>query len=269
MNRRNFLKTTAAAGAASLLIHETVRAALPEIYDANGNDVPLVDDGTILFQGDSITDAGRDRNAENKPNDWAMLGRGYALFATSAILAKCPAKGLKIYNRGISGDRVPQLISRWDKDCINLKPALLSILIGVNDYWRTRDGNSNGSVQSYLAAYRELMTYTTEKLPDTKVVICEPFLIHGGTALDATWESVFSGYRAAAGLIAEEFQASFVPFQKVFNKALEKAPAAYWGADGVHPSMAGAQLMAEAWIKVAQFEVGVRSFSAFKHKFVY
>jgi lysophospholipase L1-like esterase len=270
MNRRNFIKTTAAAGATSLLIPEIVCAAMPEMYESSANSGDSFSSGcTILFQGDSITDAGRDRSAENKPSEWAMLGRGYALFASAALMAKCPDKNLKIYNRGISGDRVQQLVNRWDTDCVSLNPSILSILIGVNDYWRTKDSSYQGNIESYLTDYRKLLTYTKAKLPDTKIIICEPFIIHGGTALDASWEPVFAGYRSVAGMMAEEFQTGFVPFQKIFNKALEKAPASYWGADGVHPSMAGAQLMAEAWVKVAQFEVGVRSFSAFKHKFVY
>ena len=103
----------------------------------------------------------------------------------------------------------------------------------------------------YDADYRDLITYTQKHLPSTKIVICEPFIIAGGTALDETWEGEFSGYRNVAKQIAKDYNTKFIPFQKIFNTALKKAPAAYWGADGVHLSMAGAQLMAQAWLRLA------------------
>jgi len=272
MNRRNFIKTTAAAGTAALIIPEIVRAAMPEVSEdkpKKSNDV-LQPVRSILFQGDSITDAGRDRKQEDKPSNMAALGNGYPLFASAALLAKLPTRVLQIYNRGISGDKVAQLSARWEKDCIGIKPDLLSILIGVNDFWRTRsDKTYKGTIDSYLTEYRKLLNDTVAALPDTRLVVCEPFIIHGGSALDETWEPIFAGYRSAAAMLADEFKAVFVPFQKVFNKALEKVPASYWGADGVHPSMAGAQLMAETWVKTVEFELGVRSASAFKNHFFY
>ncbi|MDR1610821.1 MAG: SGNH/GDSL hydrolase family protein, partial [Candidatus Symbiothrix sp.] len=242
MNRRNFFKKTAAAGAATLLIPEIVNAAVPEFSSANETQgVQLAKDDIILFQGDSITDAGRNREDENRANNQQMLGRGYPLFTAASILAKYAGKDLKIYNRSISGNKVFQLAERWNKDCIDLKPNLLSILIGVNDYWHKRNGQYNGTLEIYSTDYRTLVARTLKELPDIKIVICEPFLIHGGTALDDTWEPVFKGYRQMAKTIANEFKTIFIPFQSVFNEALKKAPAAYWGADGVHPSLAGAQ----------------------------
>jgi lysophospholipase L1-like esterase len=250
MNRRNFLKKTAVAGAATLLIPEIVNAAMPEFPSTNETQgVRFSKGNVILFQGDSITDAGRNRNDENKANDQQMLGRGYPLFATASILAKYPEKDLKIYNRGISGNKVFQLAERWDKDCIALKPDVLSILIGVNDYWHKVKSGYAGTLEIYAADYRTLIARTLKELPQVKIVICEPFLIHGGTALDDTWEPEFKAYRQAAKTVADEFKVTFIPFQSVYNEALKKAPAAYWGPDGVHPSLAGAQLMTQAWLK--------------------
>jgi lysophospholipase L1-like esterase len=203
----------------------------------------------ILFQGDSITDAGRKREDEESPNKQSMLGSGYPLFAAAEILANHPERELKIFNRGISGNKVYQLAERWNKDCIGLKPDILSILIGVNDLWHAKSGNYSGTIETYKTDYTALLTRTKEALPDVKIVICEPFIIHGGKALDATWEPDFAGYRNVARALAHDFDLTLVPFQTVFNEALKKAPAAYWGPDGVHPSMAGAQLMAKAWLK--------------------
>jgi lysophospholipase L1-like esterase len=250
MNRRSFIRNTVVAGAGSLMIPEIVRAAIPDsnaVSEMSGS--KLQKDAIILFQGDSITDAGRNRKEEDKANDQQMLGRGYPLFAAASILAKNPDKNLKIFNRGISGNKVFQLAERWDKDCLELQPNLLSILIGVNDYWHTRTGKYDGTIQVYQTDYKALIERTLSALPSVRIVICEPFLIYGGTALDDTWNAAFAPYREIARSLAKEYKLTFVPFQKVYDEALKKAPASFWGPDGVHPALPGAQLMAEAWIK--------------------
>ena len=250
MNRRNFFKKSALAGVATFSIPKIVKAAIPEVSSLNNADnCPLSKSDVILFQGDSITDGGRNRNRENESNLPAQLGGGYVLYAAANLLANQAGKELEIYNRGISGNKVFQLAERWEKDCIELKPNLLSILIGVNDFWHTKTGSYTGTIVEYETDYRNLLDRTLRALPEIRIVICEPFIIHGGTALDDTWDRNFTPYRETAKALANSFNLTFVPFQSVFNEALKKAPAAYWGADGVHPSMAGAQLMAQAWIK--------------------
>jgi len=251
MNRRNFFQKTAMAGVAAISFPEIIRAAIPETSKASANWYYPGANEVILFQGDSITDNGRSRDKENVPNDQSQIGRGYALFTAATILANHPDKNLQIYNRGISGNKVFQLAERWEKDCLGLKPDYLSILIGVNDFWHTKTGGYEGTIEVYESDYRKLIEETKKALPNIKIIICEPFIIHGGRALDETWEPAFAPYREAAKKLAKEFDLTFVPFQSVFNEALKKAPAAYWGEDGVHPSMAGAQLMAQAWIKAA------------------
>lgn len=248
MNRRNFFKKTVIAGTGAILIPEIVKAAIPGT-NAESAVAGLKHNAVILFQGDSITDAGRKREVENDANSQAMLGNGYSMFTAAGLLANQPEYSLKIYNRGISGNKVFQLQERWEKDCLNLKPDILSILIGVNDYWHTKTGGYQGTLAKYNADLRDLIASTKKELPGVKIVLCEPFIIAGGTALDETWEADFSGYRDTAKQIAKDFNLIFVPFQKVFNEALKKAPAAYWGKDGVHPSLAGAELMSQAWLK--------------------
>jgi lysophospholipase L1-like esterase len=254
MDRRFFLRNTAVAGATAFLLPEIVKAAIPEASFNHGNHGHQLSKGeTILFQGDSITDCGRSRGpAESIANDQKQLGYGYALFAAAQILADNPEKELKIYNRGISGNKVFQLAERWDKDCIDLKPDVLSILIGVNDFWHTKTSQYTGTVEIYLNDYEKLIERTQKALPNTHIIILEPYIIHGGTALDNTWESDFAPYRDAAKKVAANHDLNFIPLQSVFNEALKAAPAPYWGPDGVHPATpAGAQLIAQAWIKAA------------------
>jgi lysophospholipase L1-like esterase len=202
----------------------------------------------VLFQGDSITDAGRDRKREDTVNDGRALGNGYALFTTSQLLAACAEADLKVYNRGISGNKVFQLAERWDKDCLALKPSIVSILIGVNDIWHMLNGNYQGTVQIYERDYRALLERTQRELPEVRLVVCEPFVLRCG-AVNDKWFPEFDGYRAAARRVATEFRAVFVPFQAMFDRAVKTAEPQYWAKDGVHPTMAGAGLMAQTWIE--------------------
>ncbi len=210
-----------------------------------------IDDGrmTILFQGDSITDAGRDK-AQYYSNSAGGMGTGYVHMAAATLLEKYPDRHLRIYNRGISGHKVFQLAGRWEDDGLQLKPDVLSILIGVNDFWHTLGGGYEGTVQIYEDDLRALLRRTKDALPQVKLILCEPFVVKGGTAVgDPKWTSVFPGYQASCRKLATEFNALYVPFQSEFDRVLPKGGAAYWCPDGVHPSLAGAKLMANAWVK--------------------
>lgn len=248
LSRRKFLIKSGAGAAALASIPGIVSASIPS---SGTKKSVFKTDGVVLFQGDSITDAGREKKKE-LANNSASFGRGYAFLAASHLLNAYPAEQLTIYNRGISGNKVFQLADRWEKDCLQLKPDVLSVLIGVNDYWHKRNGNYDGTVEVYDKDYRELLKRTQEALPGIQLVLCEPFYVLETTAVDESWVEPMRKYQAAAKAIAEDFGALWVPFQKVFDEAIKHAPGAYWAADGVHPSMAGAQLMAEAWLKAVE-----------------
>lgn len=249
-DRRNFLKR-AFVGTAGL-------ASIPAILSANDNEMEstsskisinsLKNSQVILFQGDSITDAGRNKEAKD-PNVQNALGGGYAFLAAAEILNSFAAKSLKVYNKGISGNKVFQLADRWQKDCLDLNPSVLSILIGVNDYWHKHNGNYDGTVEVYEKDFRALLTRTKEALPEVKLVVCEPFAVLGCKAVNATWFPEFDLYRAVSKKLANEFGTIFVPYHDIFAKAAKVAPPTYWTGDGVHPSVAGAKLMAAAWTK--------------------
>ena len=201
---------------------------------------------TILMQGDSITDAGRDR-ARYYANDASGMGRGYVHQVVAQMMGEHPDKSFRFYNRGISGNKVYQLSDRWDDDALQLKPDVLSILIGVNDFWHTLR-NYDGTVETYSTDLQALLERTMKALPDVKLIMGEPFAVAGGSAIDEKWYPEFPEYQKAARQLAADFNAEFIPYQQVFSDALKVAPASYWCPDGVHPSMAGAYLMKEAWI---------------------
>ncbi|MBT8398889.1 MAG: lysophospholipase [Rhodothermia bacterium] len=242
--RREFLRLSAFSALSPSLMAEIRHL----VQSANaGRDVRSMSAGpTVLFQGDSITDAGRDR-ANYYANSGPGMGSGYVRHVVTQLLGKSPDEGYRFYNRGISGNKVHQLADRWVDDCLNLKPDVLSILIGVNDFWHTLGGAYDGTVELYDADYRQLLDRTLEDLPEVALIIGEPFAVQGGSAIDDRWVS-FHAYRRAARRIAEDYGAVFVPYHKIFAAALQQAPADYWCPDGVHPSMAGCYLMKEAWL---------------------
>lgn len=244
-SRRSFIKKAAISTVAAIAIPEILSAAMAK---EKIKEIKLLKDQVILFQGDSITDSGRNKE-DSGFNSSRNLGSGYPLLAGAALLNKYAELNLKIYNKGISGNKVFQLAERWDKDCLELKPDVLSILIGVNDIWHKLNGNYDGNVEIYRRDYIALLERTLKALPNVKLIICEPFAVKGVKAVDDKWYPEFYDYQKAAKDIAKQFGAVFIPYQKIYDEAQKKAPGAYWTGDGVHPTLAGAQLMAKAWMK--------------------
>ena len=186
----------------------------------------------ILFQGDSITDGNRGRNVD--PNH--ILGHGYVFIIAARHGAAFPERRLDFVNRGISGNTVLDLQRRWQADTLDLKPDVLSILIGVND-------NGKGvPFDQYEETYDKLITAAKTANPKIKLVLCEPFVRPTG--------KVNEGIRKRQKIVARLAQkhgAALVCFQRVFDEAAKHAPADYWIWDGVHPTYRGHQLMADEW----------------------
>ena len=238
ISRRDFVAATGAAVGLGL-----VPGAEPQGAAGAGR-VPL---GTaLLFQGDSITDCGRDR-AAGEPNGAAGLGRGYPLLIAARLLSDHPDGRLQISNRGVSGNTVPDLDARWQADALDLHPDVLSILIGVNDIWHKLDGQFAGTVDSYASGYAALLERTRQALPRCRLVVLEPFVLRTG-AVTAAWFPEFDQRRAAAATVAGRAGATFVPLQAMFDRLARQAPADYWSADGVHPTVAGHGAIAREWL---------------------
>lgn len=247
--RRNFFKKAMATSLATISLPEIVNAASHH-YDSVQK-ISINENDTILFQGDSITDSGRKKDS-NDYNNTSTMGSGYALLAGGNLLKTYAGKNLKIYNKGISGNKVYQLAERWEADCLALQPNVLSILIGVNDFWHKKNGKYDGTIETYRNDYIALLERTKQALPSVNLIIGEPFAVIGTKAVDKDWFPQFDEYRQAAQDIAKQFAAVFIPYQQVFDEAQKRAPATYWTPDGVHPSLAGAELMAQAWLKAVK-----------------
>jgi len=201
---------------------------------------------TVLFQGDSITDAGRSRESD------ADLGRGYAAMTAAWFSARYPDHNVRFVNRGISGNRVKDLRARWQVDCLDLAPTWVSILIGINDTWRHYDAGDPTSADAFEADYRAILEQTRDAL-DAKLIILEPFVLP--TPPDrAAWRVDLDPKIAVARRLAREFGALFVPLDGIFAKAATQREMNFWAGDGVHPTPAGHALIAQAWLRAVAEE---------------
>ena len=240
VTRREFVTATAGALAGSALLPSTPAVARP---------TPPADGTVVLFQGDSITDAGRDRTSA-EANVAGGLGTGYPLLVAAAALAAHPDRALQFYNRGVSGNKIPDLEQRWTVDALALKPDVLSILVGVNDFWHKLGGGYTGTVEDYENQYAALLAETRRALPQVRVMVLEPFVLRCG-AVDDRWFPEFDARRAAAARVAQHAGARFVPLQPVFDDLSRRRAPEYWAADGVHPTPAGHAVIAERWRRAA------------------
>lgn len=203
--------------------------------------MPFQKNDIILFQGDSITDCGRNYS------DPSSLGVGYALMTGASLGLKYPEKNLTFINRGISGNRAVDLQNRWDKDCLALKPTWVSIYIGVNDTWRRFDSGQETTAAEFEASYRDLIERTLKNL-DARLVLVEPFVLPVPEDRKG-WRQDLDPKIHVVRELAREYGAVLVPLDGLFAAASVKAEPAFWAGDGVHPTPAGHALIAEAWMK--------------------
>lgn len=196
---------------------------------------------TWLFQGDSVTDYGRGRD------DDSNLGTGYPLWVSSKITCDRPGE-YRFLNRAISGNRSVDVLARVREDITALEPDILSILIGVNDCWRTFDGVNWLTAEQTGDVMDLLLRYVKQARPECRVIVMEPFILHG-----AATDNYYDGFRSevekhssALKKAAEANGCEFMPLQYRFDEAAKNAPAELYLMDGVHPAPAGHELIARA-----------------------
>jgi lysophospholipase L1-like esterase len=196
----------------------------------------------VLFQGDSVTDAGRNREDGNN------LGMGYPNTIACWFSAMYPQMNVKFLNRGVGGDRVCDLQNRWKADCIDLKPSVVSIMIGINNTWRRYDSaNDPTSAEKFETGYRDLLTQIRKKL-DARIILCEPFLLHV-QAQQPQWREDLNPKIDVVRKLAIEFNALLLPLDGIFAQAATRKTPTFWTDDGVHPTPTGHALIAQNWLK--------------------
>ncbi|MGH2352531.1 MAG: SGNH/GDSL hydrolase family protein [Chloroflexota bacterium] len=231
----------------------------------------------VLFIGDSITDCGR------RAEPHAPYGNGYVHLARAFLLARYPELGLEIVNRGIGGNTVRDLATRWEADVIAEQPDWLSVKIGINDVWRTIANRLDEAVplDEYEATYRRLLTQARERT-NARLILMEPYVIappvrgapdgsgvslqdvqrrypelrQQNVATGPEFEAAMAHFRAlidqyigAVHRLAEAFGALLVRTQAAFDEAIRDQPPAYWAVDRVHPGAPGHAVIARAWLR--------------------
>ena len=253
MDRRKFIKnialTAALAGTAPSLLASVTQGE----NDVKQEGGLSSDQYKVLFIGDSITDGNRTRD-----NDWNhVLGHGFAYLIASRMWFEYPQNNLMFYNRGISGNRVSDLLKRWDSDVLDLKPNVISILVGINDVYFMANEGIVQTIEEFEDQYRQILVKTRVALPDSVIVLCEPFYLPGSRVAvnRAAWDKETPLRQQVVRRLAAEFNTLLVSLQQPFTQACKKAPAGHWIWDGIHPMPGGHELIAREWIKVVAKEI--------------
>ena len=205
----------------------------------------------ILFQGDSITDAGRVRE-ENRPN--IGLGSGYVNLIASRLT--CDRDDIEIYNRAVSGDRIGDTYCRWLEDMRNVEFDVISIMTGINDTGFGLRLGRGSDMERFEFIYDRMLSEVKESHPDAKIILIQPFLfkvyVENKNDIYEGWET-WSGEIEERGRItkklAEKYGALFIPMFEHFKEAQKKFPPVHWSLDCIHPTPAGHELMARYWLE--------------------
>lgn len=197
---------------------------------------------TVLFQGDSVTDTGRFEH-----ND---LGRGYPMFVESWFSAQHVGMNVRFMNRGVSGNRSEDVLKRWKEDCVDLKPDLVSILIGINDCWRRYDSDLITTAEQYYVNCKKMISRTKEET-DAEIVLMEPFLLPF-TEEQKTWREDLNPKIDALRELAGEYRLTLIPLDGIFNSVSALKEPGFWTQDGVHPTNEGHALIAREWLKAME-----------------
>lgn len=207
----------------------------------------------ILFQGDSITDAGRDKEAK-EPN--IGLGSGYVNMIYEKL--RQTNSDIQVLNRGVYGNKTTDMYARWREDTLNINYDILSVLCGINDIGFERRLNIGNDIEKYEFVY-DRMLYEAKKFnPNAKIVLIAPFLFKvyykddlGGYDIYNDWKLWSTDIETEGKIVkklAQKYDAAFVP---AFDKFKEKCAQNGWdkySSDGIHLNEVGAKVLADLWV---------------------
>ena len=253
-NRRTFIQSAAlAAGVTSGALaldtdDNTANHASVQGYDY---ELPKFNTGTrLLFQGDSITDMKWGRNQRDRNH---YLGHSYVYLIAARLGVDMPAAELEVFNRGHSGNTVGDLRTRWQNDAVDIQPDVLSVLIGVNDVGRTiRANNDHVPLDEWERDYRTILDASRKANPELRIVLMDPFVLPSTRFNDdeyQKWRGETDKLGEIVARLAQDYQATHIETQKIFDDATKIAKPEHWIWDGVHPLPQGHELIARGWLK--------------------
>ena len=194
----------------------------------------------ILFQGDSITDAGRDKR------NFHDMGNGYPKYAAKLIAEAHPEMDIEFINLGISGNRTDQLFDRMYNDMIALQPDVISILIGINDIWHRHGANRIETTDAQVEANYRAILERIKAQTNAKIMILSPFLLDNEEK--EAWRPELDRLLPVIRTLAKEYADVYLPLDEIFAKALPEQPEPqYYSGDGVHPNANGAAFIGKLY----------------------
>jgi acyl-CoA thioesterase-1 len=200
----------------------------------------IKDNATVLFQGDSVTDCGRDYSRYDD------LGPGYPFKIAQYFNIFLNNKNVRFINKGVSGNRVIDLKARWQQDCIDIHPDYVSIMIGINDCWRRYDSNDATTADAFERDYRYILNEVKTKTK-AEIIILEPYVLP--TPPDRIiWREDLDPKIQKARKLAREFNALYIPVDGLLASKSANVNPELLAADGVHPTDFGHALIAKAFI---------------------
>lgn len=190
----------------------------------------------IVFQGDSITDAGRDKR------NYHHMGNGYPKYTSEILTERFPDTDFEFINQGIGGNRTDQLFDRLYPDAIAFEPDVISVLIGINDIWhRYSSGRIETTDEQIELNYRMILKRLRAQT-NAKIVMLAPYLLDC-EKVDHMRDEL-SRLLSIVRRLADEFADAFVPLNELFDEALKSQPEPlYYSGDGVHPNANGAEFI--------------------------
>ncbi len=202
----------------------------------------------IEFIGDSITDSGRMETA------FKPLGNGYVRNVHLLLQTGYPELQLEIINKGISGNRVTDLKTRWKTDVLEVKPDWLFIYIGINDVWRFYEGNREEAVAlpEFENIYRQLINGARTNT-EAEIRLISPFLAEMN--LEDPFRKRLTHYQDIIDKLGQGFNLQVVHLQPAFDWAMLSKPADFWTTDRVHPTKEGHMLIALTVLRTCGFSL--------------
>ena len=200
---------------------------------------------TLVFQGDSITDAGRDKR------NYHHMGNGYPKYASELLMGSCSDVSFAFINQGISGNRTSQLFDRFYTDALAFEPDVISILIGINDIWHRYGGGRVATTDLQIETNYRAILERIRRESKAKIVMLSPYLLDCDDK-DAMREDLKTVLPIVRRL-AEEFADVYIPLDEHFAEALKTQPEPkYYSPDGVHPNANGAAFIGKLYAEAVK-----------------
>lgn len=206
----------------------------------------------IVFAGDSVTDMGSAQPVGEGLFD--NLGHGYVRVVENMLSACYPEILLRVTNSGISGNTSRDLLDRFQRDVIDLKPDWVSICIGINDVWRQFDSPAIPDCQvqreEYAANMEKMILSIKEKVKG--IFVLTPYYMEPNP--EDWMRKRMDEYGAVCKDMAQKHGCTLVDLQETFNKYFRYRHSSYVAWDRVHPNQIGATIIAREFLRHCGFE---------------